>query len=288
MWAHYLEKQDIGIGGIGSEVKISETPVADSIEKMERLDKIALRTKENIFEDAEHFEIGDHTYYVLSLESGERIAACARKNSCHYDAPGKYWYSPVGIWTSWHLDVEEKAQLSQQNVALSTMDYYADMVGNHGTVMTNAQFSRKVEYAVDLLARDWGISDYQELVDTVEYMSCGPGFSNCASQSARAWQLCRCTSLLAMAYLADWTTREESMCRSCEVCKIMQRTFNSWDELCQGFLEHYALFSLGDHDVVNQGAQDDVQRHVDIYWELEAQKHSPYRLSWNLNLNIKK
>lgn len=132
------------------------------------------------------------------------------------------------------------------------------------------------------LRRAWGITSYQELLQTVEYMSRGPGFTNCQSQSARAWQLCRCTALLGMAMVTDWAGREELVERSREVGKLIQQYFSSWEELAMGFLEDYARWCTAEG---GDDAQDRIQDQVDTYYALERRADSPYCLPWDLDLD---
>ena len=137
-------------------------------------------------------------------------------------------------------------------------------------------------YTRRVLKEDWEIGNRQELLDTVEYMSAGPGFVKCGSQAARAWQLCRSMQLLAMGFVAGWYGREELIKRSCQVGRVMQEHFRSWDELCQGFLEGFFLWrssAFGAED-----ARAALQERRDIYQELQQRPDSPYRLSWYLPL----
>ena len=132
------------------------------------------------------------------------------------------------------------------------------------------------------LQRAWGIRNYQELLETVEYMSRGPGFTNCESQSARAWQLCRCTALLGMAMVLGWAGRKELVERSREVGKLIQTHFSSWEELAMGFLEDYARWCTAEGV---EDAQIRIQYEVDTYYSLEKRTDSPYRLPWDLDLD---
>lgn len=135
-----------------------------------------------------------------------------------------------------------------------------------------------------ILHDQWDIASYESLLETVSYMSEGEGFSRCQTQSARAWQLCRSTSLLGMAYIAGWADRKEIIERSLKICLRIQETFSSWDELYVSFLEHYAMWRSADE--MTAAAQTDIQQRVDIYWELKQRKKSPCKLPWNLNLKF--
>lgn len=140
-----------------------------------------------------------------------------------------------------------------------------------------------VQGMIDTLDTSWDISSYDELLDTVEYMSVGPGFQNCLSQAGRAWELCRSMQLLGCAYLVGWCDREEMIRRSCQVGKIIQRNFRSWDELCQSFLDGFAAWRLSG-SAGGAGAAA-VQQRADVYWAIKGRKDSPYTLPWLMELD---
>ena len=75
----------------------------------------------------------------------------------------------------------------------------------------------------EMLSESWDINSYKDLLETVEYMSEGPGYQNCDSQAGLAWELCRSMQLLGCAYLIGWCSREECIRRSCAVGRIMQK-----------------------------------------------------------------
>ena len=135
----------------------------------------------------------------------------------------------------------------------------------------------------ETLKDSWDISNQKELWETVEYMSAGPGFADCKTQADRAWQLCRSMQLLGMCFAAGWCSRKEMVERSCQVGRLIQGHFRSWEELCEGFLEGFyawRLRSFGPED-----AQAALQERRDIWRELQARPDSPYRLSWYLPLD---
>ncbi len=134
----------------------------------------------------------------------------------------------------------------------------------------------------DTLDDSWDIGNYAELLDTVEYMSVGPGFHNCINQAGRAWELCRSMQLLGCAYLVEWCDREEMVRRSCQVGEIIQRTFQSWDELCQSFLDGFAAWRLSGS--ADESDMASVQQRADIYWAIKGRKDSPYNLPWGMEL----
>ena len=79
-------------------------------------------------------------------------------------------------------------------------------------------------------------------------------------------------------------SREEMVRRSCEVGRIIQNTFQSWDELCQGFLDGFAAWRLSS-GLVPEVAREYVQQRADIYWAIKGRKDSPYNLPWRMELD---
>ncbi len=70
-----------------------------------------------------------------------------------------------------------------------------------------------------VLKSSWGVANYQELLETVDYMTQGPGYTNCQEQETRAWQLSRASSLSGMAVVMNWAGRAELVDRSRAVCR---------------------------------------------------------------------
>lgn len=166
-----------------------------------------------------------------------------------------------------------------------TKDGRRDVGARRGPIRIGGQpmDDRGQSYTRKVLKEDWEVSGREELWETVDYMSAGPGFESCRTQAARAWQLCRSMQLLGMCFTAGWCTREEMVDRSCRVGRRMQECFRSWEELCEGFLEGFyswRLRSFGPED-----ARAALQERRDIYRELQARPDSPYRLSWYLPLD---
>ena len=79
-------------------------------------------------------------------------------------------------------------------------------------------------YFLNMLDSPWDIHSKRELLETVKYMSVGPGFRKCQTQADRAWELCRCTQLLAIAFRLGWISRSEMIRRSCQAGKLIQKT----------------------------------------------------------------
>lgn len=357
-WSLYKEYKGLTPGSIGTRA-LEDTPRVHSIHEMEQHDRFAISEGEPSSTD--FFTIDSGFYAVLTLESGERVAArLFVDDSPQSDETVPRWYARIGSWRPWELTEIERAILLRKELSLTTMDFYVDMKGNLDTAVSQDKFVSGFQFfaiwffigacvliwrsivlvqrhgwesnrpkndterwiagthalwgisfarALDtrhkkkdviriggapkspdaqqrmrvVLIDQWDISSYGELLDTVAYMSEGEGFYRCATQSTRAWQLCRSTALLGMAYVAGWADRADIIERSHRICRIIQDTFSSWDELYVSFLEHYAQWRL-DADDMSPAAQTDVQQRVDIYWALKRKKDSPCHLPWNLKL----
>ena len=133
------------------------------------------------------------------------------------------------------------------------------------------------QYFLNMLDSPWDIHSKRELLETVEYMSVGPGFRKCQTQADRAWELCRCTQLLAIAFRLGWISRSEMIRRSCQVGKLIQKTFSGWQEMSESFLSR-CLQWMEDPSL---GA--DMRRA--IHKALWLRPDSPYNLSWDFPLN---
>lgn len=130
-------------------------------------------------------------------------------------------------------------------------------------------------YYLDMLDSPWDIHSKKDLLDTVAYMSTGPGLQKCTDQAGRAWELCRCNQLLSIAFRLGWISRGEMVRRSCAVGRIMQNTFSGWEELSQSFLTACLAW---------MGSDSGAQMRRDIHEHLWERRDSPYRLPWNLKL----
>ena len=133
------------------------------------------------------------------------------------------------------------------------------------------------QYFLNMLDSPWDIHSKAELLETVKYMSVGPGFQKCRTQAERAWELCRCTQLLAIAFRLEWISRSEMVRRSCQVGRLIQQTFSGWQEMSESFLTR-CLMWMEDPSL---GA--DMRRA--IHKALWIRPDSPYNLPWNLPMD---
>jgi len=167
-----------------------------------------------------------------------------------------------------------------------TGDGRRDVEARRGPIRVGGQpmDDRGREFTRETLKDSWDISGEKELLETVDYMSAGPGFAGCDTQSGRAWQLCRSMQLLGMGFVAGWISRKEMVDRSCQVGRRMQEHFRSWEELCESFLEGF--FAWRQRAFGPEDARAALRERTEIYRELQARPDSPYRLSWYLPLDL--
>lgn len=131
------------------------------------------------------------------------------------------------------------------------------------------------------LRKSWDITTRESLTKTVDHMTTGEGFQRCQTQADRAWQLCRAEQLVGMAYAVGWYSREELRHRGGKIGQLIQKTFPSWEDLCESFLEAYAQWQLRSYP---QSASQNIHRYRQIYEFLWTTPSSPYRLPWRLPL----
>ena len=132
------------------------------------------------------------------------------------------------------------------------------------------------QYFLNMLDSPWDIHTKRELLETVEYMSAGPGFQKCQTRADQAWELCRCNQLLAIAFRLGWISRREMVQRSCRVGKLIQQTFSGWQEMSESFLDSVLEWM----EDPSPGA--DLRR--SIHKALWLRPDSPYCLPWDLPL----
>lgn len=172
-------------------------------------------------------------------------------------------------WAQFFHQLDYKGTLTEPDTIHSPLYFGGKLKDND---------SRK--FTIETLKDSWDIKNLQDLLETVEYMSRGPGLQKCRTQADRAWELCRSTQLLGMAYIAGWLGREEMVERSCAVCRTIQSAFQGWEELAQSYLEGCVQWTLQSGLPMSRA---DMRRK--IHENLCRRADSPYRLPWDLQLD---
>ena len=98
-------------------------------------------------------------------------------------------------------------------------------------------------------------------------------------KSITAWDYFRYVSLCGWGYIAGYLTEEESWKKIMPAAKLLQRTFNSWEDLGRNHIIGYEFWSL-------KQTQRRGKLTRQCYSRLLTEPSSPWKkLSWDLNLS---
>lgn len=146
------------------------------------------------------------------------------------------------------------------------------LLGGYGLNAENAAMLRLI------LERDWGIHTPEEGVREVNALLDERYHSNPAED---AWDYCRAMQLLGIFFVVGFITREQMVEYCCQVGKVMQAHYHSWDELCSSYLRGYERW-------VRQELPDEAERNIQVrrrqYEVFCKMADGPYRVPWNLEL----
>lgn len=98
-----------------------------------------------------------------------------------------------------------------------------------------------------------------------------------------AWDLCRATQVLGMAYHGGWIDRDTMNQKSSEVGKVMQRAFSSWTELIEYYLKGYNSWAIESFDP--EIAQENIRYREQSYAIVKNHANPAYLVEWNLKLD---
>ncbi len=149
-------------------------------------------------------------------------------------------------------------------------------IGGYQKNRSNASMMRGV------LRRDWEISNHDDGVEMVEYLMLDK--EDAQEEKIAGWDYCRACQLLGMFYVAGYMEREEVINLSKKACKVIQKKFSSWDELCQSYIEGYSQWRREVDSEFGGGMETDIQERNDIYQRLCQMEDGTYKLDWNLSL----
>ena len=151
-----------------------------------------------------------------------------------------------------------------------------------------------------LLSRDWGTSGGNailELVDSlngtyddtnemVQELSILKNTEPETYESLRemlAWDLCRATQVLGMAYHGGWIDRNTMNKKSSEAGKVMQNAFASWNDLIECYLKGYSSWAIESFD--SEIAQENIRKRKASYDIVKNHANPAYLIDWNLKLD---
>ena len=96
------------------------------------------------------------------------------------------------------------------------------------------------------------------------------------------WDLSRANSLLGWYYIAGFYDYEESLDGMLMVSKIIQETFDSFDEFVDSYMRGYLWWSEDDPS----GISSDYQARLKIYEDLINMEDSPFNLDFDMNFEV--
>ena len=131
----YIDSLALAPGDVGAE-PAEDTPAARSIADLEVMD-----TFYAIGEDtpSNAHVLDDQVYYVMILESGDRVLA--KINFDHAEKLDDYLYRlPVGRWVPLKLSDDSARILSYYSATIDRDDYYMDMVGDFGRIYSEDDY----------------------------------------------------------------------------------------------------------------------------------------------------
>lgn len=141
------------------------------------------------------------------------------------------------------------------------------LIGGYKKNSADASMMRRV------MRRDWGINNGEELLFMIVGLL---RVSDHNEKESDAWDYCRATQLAGMGYVAGYFTREMLLNCSAVAAKVMQQTYNSWEELCESYLKGYAEWCQDEAAVAERRG---------IYQRLSAMPDGPYHVAWNFNVD---
>lgn len=116
--------------------------------------------------------------------------------------------------------------------------------------------------------------------DKAHYLVMYDAVNKYGDNAILSWDLTRSMNLLGWYYLAGYYSYAEAMNQSLEIAKRLQHTYNSWEELAEGYLNGY-LYWRGDDPNDKTSATYKIRA---VYNRLKKKRNSPYKLPWNLEL----
>lgn len=87
------------------------------------------------WDEAEYFSVGSSgtACRILTIESGEQVAARVGLEGNTYDSTANLWISPVGRWAPRELSETDRDSVQGQDLDLTTLDYSRTCWARSGT-----------------------------------------------------------------------------------------------------------------------------------------------------------
>ncbi len=119
---------------------------------------------------------------------------------------------------------------------------------------------------------DFFLENFDIDVEEAENYAVWYGFYETYGDNALlGWDYSRAMSILGNYYLSGYYTEAEAQDKSMEVAKMIQESFDSWDDFMESYFVGYEYW-----------AEESSEERRGIYEEMKAQADSPYNVDWNL------
>lgn len=139
LYPHYASQFHVGDGDVGSPAA-ADTPVASSIAEMMENERFTVRPADPYWDDIEGPVILDNVrYYALLLPSGERISARVRGDAVT-ESGSEELPDTLPVGTLRRIAPKEIRGNGEEQ-RLSTTEYYVDMIGDFGRMLSEENFS---------------------------------------------------------------------------------------------------------------------------------------------------
>ena len=109
-------------------------------------------------------------------------------------------------------------------------------------------------------------------------------YSRYGNKAILGWDLSRAMQIIASAYIAEYYTYEEAMDKSLSIAKLIQKSFNSWEELVNSYLLGHKYWFHSNFQTENVHYKNTPEYREKIYAQIKSFKISPYTIPWNLKL----
>ena len=151
-----------------------------------------------------------------------------------------------------------------------------------------------------LLGRDWNTVGKNAVLELVDSLNGAQDDTNIIIEDIKtlkhtdpktcenlkgmlAWDLCRATQVLGMAYHGGWIDRDMMNQKSAETAKVMQSVFTSWNDLIEYYLTGYASWAMESFD--KEIADKNIRNREQAYNIVKYHINPAYSIDWNLKMD---
>jgi predicted small lipoprotein YifL len=201
------------------------------------------------------------THAVLTVSNGHDVnlfAGTAPTAQVQAD-----WIATLDAW--WGIDSKEEL---------------INVINELTAGLHNPRFLEDVrEYGLHEVTEEELIHELQSIEDeetAFYFMRMFYAYDEFGQNAIMGWDLSRATQLCAQGYLAGYFDFEEALLKAFSVGKVIQRTFDSWEDFWDSYFYGYYYWSENEAELT---------RRLEIYDILVADPNSPFALDWMLSLD---